>query len=170
MRQKIFLKILIPCSLYHVRHIDSNKWGYCKVIHIDGRMDYLNKVMEFKCNTCIILGYLHSLWNMEGHYIALPRPRSNIIPTPYCDNILNHDTNESIVKLITLMVKSNKTITKMKVLQLHIKNLLKWPYTINVVNITLPSCTYTNNFALVHWIILIIYGLKFFFQLYLMFI
>ncbi len=25
---------------------------------------HLNKVMEFKCNTCIILGYLHSPWNI----------------------------------------------------------------------------------------------------------
>jgi hypothetical protein len=33
--------------------------------------------------------------------------------------------NEGIVKLITLMVKGNETITKMRVLQLHIKILLK---------------------------------------------
>jgi hypothetical protein len=39
--------------------------------------------------------------------------------------IINHDTNEGIVKLITLMVKSNETITKMWVLQLHFKTLLK---------------------------------------------
>jgi len=58
--------------------------------------------------------------------------------------------NEGIVKLITLMVKGNETITKMKVLQLHIKSLLKWPYTINVANIAVPSCIYTNDFALVH--------------------
>ncbi len=38
----------------------------------------------------------------------------NKMPTPYCDNILNHDTNEGIVNLVTLMVKHNKTITKMK--------------------------------------------------------
>jgi hypothetical protein len=38
---------------------------------------------------------------------------------------INHDTNEGIVKLITLMVKSNETFTKMWVLQLHFKSLLK---------------------------------------------
>jgi hypothetical protein len=44
---------------------------------------------------------------------------------PYCDNILNHDTNEVIVKLVTLIVKGNETIIKMRVLQLHFKTLLK---------------------------------------------
>jgi len=67
------------------------------------------------------------------------------------------------------MVKGNEVITKMRVLQLHVKTLLKWPYTINVANIALPSCTYINNFALVHWTILIIYDFKYIFQLYLMF-
>jgi hypothetical protein len=57
--------------------------------------------------------------------IALPKPKSNTIPTPYCDNILNYGTNESIVKLVTLMAKGDEIITKMKVLQLHIKILLK---------------------------------------------
>jgi hypothetical protein len=28
--------LYIPCSIYHVVHIDSNKWKYCKVGHIDG--------------------------------------------------------------------------------------------------------------------------------------
>jgi hypothetical protein len=77
---------------------------------------HLNKVMEFKWNTYIILGYFHSPWNLEGYCIALPKPRNNTIPTLYCDNILNHDTNEGIVKLITLMVKGNETIITMKVL------------------------------------------------------
>jgi hypothetical protein len=67
------------------------------------------------------------------------------------------------------MVKSNETITKMKVLQLHIKILLKWPYTINVANIAIPPCTYNNNFALVHWKIIIIYDFENIFQLYLIF-
>ncbi len=125
--------------------------------------------MEFKCNTCIILGYLHSSWNLEGYCIALPKPKSNTIPKPYCDNILNYGTNEGIVKLITLMAKGNETIITMRVLQLHIKTLLKWPYTINVVNIAIPSCTYTKDFALVHWTILIIYEFQNIFQLYLMF-
>jgi hypothetical protein len=26
---------------------------------------HLNKVMEFKCNTCIIMGYLHLPWNIK---------------------------------------------------------------------------------------------------------
>jgi len=86
---------------------------------------HLNKVMEFKCSTCIILGYLHSPWNLEGYCIALPKLKRNTVPTPYCDNILNHDTNEGIVKLVTLMVKNNENITKMGVLKLHFKTLLK---------------------------------------------
>jgi hypothetical protein len=125
--------------------------------------------MEFKCNTYIILGYLHSPWNLEVYCIALPQPKSNTVPTPYCDNILNYGTNEGIVKLITLMVKGNETITKMRVLQLHIKTLLKWPYTINVPNIPIPSSTYTNDFALVHWTIFIIYEFENIFQLHLIY-
>jgi hypothetical protein len=62
---------------------------------------------------------------LEGYYITLPKPRNNTIPAPYFDNIPNHGTNEGIVKLVTLMVKCNETIIKMKVLQLHIKILLK---------------------------------------------
>jgi hypothetical protein len=48
----------------------------------------------------------------------------NTIPTPYYDNIRNHDTNEGIVKLVILMVKHNKIITKMGVLHVHIRILL----------------------------------------------
>jgi hypothetical protein len=66
--------------------------------------------------------------------------------------------------------KRQEIITTMRVLQLHIKTLLKWPYTINMANISIPSCTYTNNFALVHWTIFIIYDFVNVFQLYLMFI
>jgi hypothetical protein len=102
-----------PCSLYHAIHIDSSKWRYCKVFHIDGRMS-LEQSYGVKCNAYIILGFLHSPWNLEGYYIALPKPKRNIIFTPYCDNILNHDTNEGIVKLVPLMGKGNETITKMK--------------------------------------------------------
>ncbi len=111
---------------------------------------HLNKVMEFKCNTCIILGYLHSPCNLEGYCIALPKLKRNTILAPYCDNILNHDTNEGIVKLVTLMVKSNENITKMRVLKLNSKLCWGKLYTINVTNIAIPSFTYTNNFALVH--------------------
>jgi hypothetical protein len=77
---------------------------------------HLNKVMEFNYNTYIILGYLHLPWNLEGCCIALPKPQRNTIPAPYYDNILNHDTNEGIVKLVTLMVKGNEIMIKMKVL------------------------------------------------------
>ncbi len=85
---------------------------------------------------------------MEGYYITLAKPINNIIPASYCDNILNHGINEGIVKLVTLMLKGNETITKMRVLQLQIRTLLK--YTINMTYIALLSCTYTNNFALIH--------------------
>jgi hypothetical protein len=68
-----------------------------------------------------ILGYLHSPWNLERYCIALPKPKRNIIPIPYCDNILNHGTNEGIIKLVSLKIKGNEFITKMKELQLHIK-------------------------------------------------
>jgi hypothetical protein len=125
--------------------------------------------MKFKCNTYIILGYLHPPWNLQGYYIALPKPISNIRTAPYCDNILNYGINKGIVKLVTLMVKCIETIIEMRVLQLHIKTLLKWPYTINVANIAIPSCTYNNKFALVHWTIFIIYEFENIFQLYLMF-
>ncbi len=54
--------------------------------------------------------------NLEGYCEALPKPKRYTIFRPYCDNILNHDINEGIVKLVTLMVKGNETITKMKVL------------------------------------------------------
>jgi len=63
--------------------------------------------------------------NLEGYCIALPKPKSNTILAPFCDNILNHGTNDGIVNLVTLMVKGNETITKMRVLQLHMKILLK---------------------------------------------
>ncbi len=63
--------------------------------------------------------------NLEGYCVALPKPKRNTILAPYCDNILNHDTNEGIVKLVTLMVKDNETINQMRLLHLHFKNLLK---------------------------------------------
>jgi hypothetical protein len=52
--------------------------------------------------------------------------------------------------LVTLMVKSNENITKMRVLKLNSKLCWGKLYTINVTNIAIPSFTYTNNFALVH--------------------
>jgi hypothetical protein len=46
--------------------------------------------------------YLHHLgifaFTMKhgGYCITLPEPERNIIPTPYCDNILDNDTNKGI--------------------------------------------------------------------------
>jgi len=52
-----------------------------------------------------------------GRVLRIPTKfKKNKILAPYCDNILNHDTNEGIVKLVTLMVKGNEIITKMRVL------------------------------------------------------
>jgi len=124
MKQKNFLKKY----LFHAHYIITNiliqvSEGIAKFFILVIEC-HLNKVMEFKCNTCIILGYLHSPWKLEGYCIALSKPKRNIIPTLYCD-IINYDTNEGIVKLFTLMVKGNETITEMKVLQLHFKTLLK---------------------------------------------
>jgi hypothetical protein len=48
----------------------------------------------------------------------------NTLFAPYCEYIINHDTNEGIIKLVTLMVKDNEIITKMRLLQLHFKTLL----------------------------------------------
>ncbi len=103
---------------------------------------HLNKVTKFKCNTCIILGYLHSPWNLEGYCVALTKPRKNTISTPYCDNILKHDTNEGIVKLITLMVKGSESIIKMKALQLHFKTLLS--------NLIPSTCQYCNTLIYIY--------------------
>jgi len=41
MKQKdIFKNKIIPCSIYHAVHIDSNKWKYCKVGHVNGRRSF----------------------------------------------------------------------------------------------------------------------------------
>jgi hypothetical protein len=80
--------------------------------------------------------------------MALPKPINIIIPAPYCNNILNHGINEGIVKLVTLMIKCNETIIKMKVLQLQIKNLLKGPSTINVANIAIHN---VHIPMILHW-------------------
>jgi hypothetical protein len=75
--------------------------------------------------------YMHHLGifvftlKLGGILHSLTKFKSNTIPALYCDNILNHGTNEGIVKLVTLMVKGNEIITKMKVLQLHVKTLFK---------------------------------------------
>jgi hypothetical protein len=63
--------------------------------------------------------------NLEGYCVALPKPKRNAIPTPYCDNILNHDIIGGNVKLVTLMVKGNEIIIKMSLLQLQFKTLFK---------------------------------------------
>jgi hypothetical protein len=73
----------------------------------------------------IILGYLHSPWNLVRYCVTLRKPKRNTILAPYSNNTLNHDINEGIVKLVTLMVKGNEFLTKTRVLQLHSKTLLK---------------------------------------------
>ncbi len=78
------------------------------------------------------------------------KPERNTIPTPSCDNILNQDTNEGIVKSFILMIKGTKIITKMRILQLHFKTLLNKPYTINVANWVIPSCTFTQQLCIGH--------------------
>jgi hypothetical protein len=83
---------------------------------------------------------------MEGYCVALSKPKKNTILAPYCDNILKHDTNEGIVKLVTLMVKHNKIITNLRVLHVHIRTLLNKLYNINVANI--PSSTITQQFCI----------------------
>jgi hypothetical protein len=125
MKQKMFFKIFIPCSLYDARHIDSRKWRYYKVFHIDVRKSTWIKLWSLNV---IHVSYWDICIHLElgGVFIVLPKPKSNILQAPYCDNILNHGTNKGIIKLVTLMVKGNESITKMRVLQLHIKKLLKW--------------------------------------------
>jgi hypothetical protein len=92
----MFFRILIPWSLYDA------KTYWCKEMKIFQSYSHwrykvhLNKVMVFIYNTYIISEYFHLPWNLEGYYIALPKPKSNTIPTPYCDNILNHGTNDNI--------------------------------------------------------------------------
>jgi hypothetical protein len=60
MKQKNFLKKY----LFHAHYIITNiliqvSEGIAKFFTLVVEC-HLNKVMEFKCNTCIILGYLHS--------------------------------------------------------------------------------------------------------------
>ncbi len=35
---------------------------------------------------------------MEGYCITLPKPKRKLIPAPYSDNNLNHDTNKYLKK------------------------------------------------------------------------
>ncbi len=70
----------------------------------------------------------------------MPKPRNNTIFALYCDNILNHSTNESIVKLITLMIKNNETITTNEGIVVTHQNFVEVrPYTINVAKFAIPS-------------------------------
>jgi hypothetical protein len=46
---------------------------------------------------------------LEGCCIALPKPKKYIILAPYCDNILNHDTNEGIVVTLQNFIEINLT-------------------------------------------------------------
>jgi len=84
----------------------------------------------------------------------------NTIHAPCYDNILNRDTNEGIVKLVTLMVKHNKIV---KVLHVHI---------IILLNNLIPSIWSILQYPhvhiprILHWSI---YEFKNVFPLYLMF-
>jgi hypothetical protein len=71
------------------------------------------------------LGIFAFTMKLGGVLHSLTKNKRNTILASYYDNILNHDTNEGIVKLVTLMVKNNENITKMRVLKLHFKTLLK---------------------------------------------
>jgi hypothetical protein len=75
MKQMNFLKILIPCSLYDARHIDSRKWGYCKVFHIDvmkstwTKLWNLNAILASSWDICIHLetwGIAQPYQNLEA--------------------------------------------------------------------------------------------------------
>jgi hypothetical protein len=71
---------------------------------------YLNKVMEFKSNTCISMGYLHSPWNIRVFLsiwflanISWNSCFQNYLFTLQYD--FNIYKNECNAKLITLMVQ-----------------------------------------------------------------
>jgi len=59
---KGFINKKIPCSIYHALHIDSNKWKYCKVGHIDGRRTWanlksLNAIPTLCCDNSLTMKY-----------------------------------------------------------------------------------------------------------------
>jgi hypothetical protein len=74
MTENNFKKKLIPCSLYDARHIDSRKWRYYKVLHIDVRRSNwtklwnLNAIPKSSWDICI------HLWNLKGCCIAIAKP------------------------------------------------------------------------------------------------
>jgi hypothetical protein len=66
---------------------------------------------------------------MEGYFITLPKPKRNTIPTPYCDNILDHDTSEGIIGTHQYFVEYNFIPSMWPILQyphVHIPTILHW--------------------------------------------
>jgi len=60
MKQKDILKnvySMLNIRALHIVQVNENIAKFFTLM-VEG---HLNKVMEFKCNTCIITGYLHSL-------------------------------------------------------------------------------------------------------------
>jgi hypothetical protein len=71
---------------------------------------HLNKVMEFKCNTCIIMGYFHSSWNIKifceyliPHQYIMKFMFSKLVI--YLTIWFNIYKNECNGKLVTLMAQ-----------------------------------------------------------------
>jgi hypothetical protein len=73
-RKKCLLKYLFHAHYMMLEILIQENEGIAKffTLMLEG---HLNKVMEFKCNICIILGYFHSPWNLEGYCIAIGKPR-----------------------------------------------------------------------------------------------
>ncbi len=98
--KRMFFKILIPCSLYHAKHIDSIKWRYCKVVHIDYRRFTWTKVWSLNAipNICIHMKHNNVFLNNWSPY--------NIIwNSCFQKNLLICITFIGYEKLVTLMVK-----------------------------------------------------------------
>jgi hypothetical protein len=57
---------------------------------------------------------------LEGYYIALTKPRKKVVPTSFCDNIVNHETKELKKKYLfhvhyimpNILIQINKGIAK----------------------------------------------------------
>jgi hypothetical protein len=81
------------------------------------------------------------------------KPKKKVIPTSFCNNIVNHETNELFLRylfhahyiILDILIQVNEGIV------ITLQNFVEVkPYTINVADIAIPSFTCTNNFALVH--------------------
>jgi hypothetical protein len=57
---------------------------------------------------------------LEGYYIGLAKPRRKVIPTSFCDNIVNHETKEVFLRYLfhdhyimpNILIQVNKGIAK----------------------------------------------------------